>query len=43
MIEIVMLMLLGNSDMLFELQTDIDEQTALVTDMELRFEELKEV
>ena len=43
MIEIVMLMLLGNSDMLFELQTDIDEQTELVTDMELRFEELKEV
>ena len=43
MIEIMMLMLLGNADMLFELQTDIDEQTALVAEMELRFEELKEV
>ena len=41
MIEIMMLMLLGNADMLFELETDIDSQIKLVAQLELEFEELQ--
>ena len=41
MIEIVFLLLLGNADALFDLQLDVDAQIELVTDLELKFEELK--
>ena len=41
MIEIVMLMLLGNADALFDLQLEVDDQIALVADLELEFEELQ--
>jgi len=41
MIEIIFLLLLGNADALVDLQLDVDEQTELVAELELRFEELK--
>ena len=41
MIEIIMLMLLGNADALVDLQLEVDDQIALVADLELEFEELQ--
>ena len=41
MIEIVFLLLLGNADALVDLQLDVDEQTELVAELELKYEELQ--
>ena len=41
MIEVIFLLLLGNADALVELQLDVDEQTELVAELELKFEELQ--
>ena len=41
MIEIIFLLLLGNADALVDLQLDVDTQTELVAELELKFEELK--
>jgi len=41
MIEIIMLMLLGNADSLSELQSEVDSQFELVAQLELEFEELQ--
>lgn len=41
MIEIMMLMLLGNADALFDLQLDVDDQFEVVAELELKFEELQ--
>jgi hypothetical protein len=41
MIEIMLLLLLGNADALVDLQLDVDAQTELVADLELKFEALK--
>ena len=37
----MLLLLLGNADALVDLQLDVDAQTELVADLELKFEELK--
>ena len=41
MIEIMMLMLLGNADALFDLQLEVDDQFEVVAELELKFEELQ--
>lgn len=41
MIEVILLMMLGNADALTDLQIDIDEQTEKVAELEVEFEELK--
>ena len=41
MIEVIFLLLLGNADALVDLQSNVDEQTELVAELELKFEKLQ--